>query len=810
MRRHVLYCTVCTTVLLLASPMLAVAKPLYQSKTVTSETTGGVEIDVDITGAEQLFLVITDAGDGNSCDWADWAEPRLIGPQGEKKLTELKWKSAATDWGRVDVNRNADGAPLVSAGVAIPYGIGAHANSVIEYDLPKGYTRFKARGLLDEGGTSQGHGCTVQFAVYSKKPPIGVAPPRGPQGSHAPADAVANLDVGEGLTATLSASEPDIVSLTNLDIDSRGRVWVCEVVNYRGNNGRRPEGDRILILEDTDRDGVMDDQKVYYQGRDIDSAVGLCVLGNKTIVSCSPNIWLFTDTNGDDKPDSKELLFSKVGQPQHDHSAHSFTFGPDGKLYWNFGNTGRAVHDKEGKIVVDKAGNEVRDNGKPYFGGMVFRCNLDGSEMETLGHNFRNNYEVAVDSFGTLWQSDNDDDGNRGVRINYVMEYGNFGYLEEGTGQGWQAKRTNIEKEIPLRHWHLNDPGVVPNLLQTGAGSPTGITVYEGELLPEVFRNQMIHADAGPNVVRAYPVSSAGAGYAATTENILLGTRDNWFRPADVAVAPDGSLFVSDWYDPGVGGHGQGDLDRGRLFRIATESAAKYTIPKVDCSTIEGAIEALKNPCNAVRYDAWMALHAKGEDAEPALKKMFETSENARHRARALWLLGKIEGRAQHWVDVAAADDDANIRIVSIRLARQTNADVAKLAENLSKDKSPPVRRDVAIALRHLESPVVPNVWAELAAQHDGQDRWYLEALGIGAEGRWDECLAAWQAKVGDQWNNTAGRDIVWRSRAKQTPKLLAEIVLASDPQEHPRYMRAFDFLSGPEKDAALRKILGF
>ncbi len=68
---------------------------------------------------------------------------------------------------------------------------------------------------------------------------------------------------------------------------------------------------------------------------------------------------------------------------------------------------------------------------------MVFRCDLDGSNFEVLAHNFRNNYELAVDSFGTLWQSDNDDDGNRGVRINYVMEYGNYGYRDEMTGAGW-------------------------------------------------------------------------------------------------------------------------------------------------------------------------------------------------------------------------------------------------------------------------------------------------------------------------------------------------------------------------------------
>ena len=224
--------------------------------------------------------------------------------------------------------------------------------------------------------------------------------------------------------------------------------------------------------------------------------------------------------------------------------------------------------------------------------------------METLGWNFRNNWEVCVDSFGTIWQSDNDDDGNRGVRINYVMEFGNYGYKDELTGAGWREPRTNLEEEIPERHWHLNDPGVVPNLLQTGAGSPTGICVYEGDLLPEVFRNQIIHCDAGPNVVRAYPVKEDGAGYKAEIVNILEGTRDQWFRPSDVCVAPDGSLIIADWYDPGVGGHRQGDVDRGRIFRVAPPGV-KYTVPKVDVSTVDGAIAALKSPNHATRYLAW-------------------------------------------------------------------------------------------------------------------------------------------------------------------------------------------------------------
>lgn len=91
----------------------------------------------------------------------------------------------------------------------------------------------------------------------------------------------------------------------------------------------------------------------------------------------------------------------------------------------------------------------------------------------------------------------------------------------------------------------------------------------------------MIHAEPGPNVVQAYPVAVDGAGYAAQISPVLIGTRDKWFRPADVCVAPDGSLFVADWYDPGVGGNGMGDLDRGRVFRVAPPDTPPIRLPPI-------------------------------------------------------------------------------------------------------------------------------------------------------------------------------------------------------------------------------------
>ncbi|MCW3108783.1 MAG: c-type cytochrome [Segetibacter sp.] len=630
------------------------------------------------------------------------------------------------------------------------------------------------------------------------------------QQKHEAENALRGLAVYNGLEVHTMATEPMLKNPTNIDVDDRGRIWVTEAYNYRpeiNGNPTNPQGDRIMILEDKDGDGTAESAKVFYQGPELNAPLGVCVLGNRVLVSQSPYIWAFYDDNGDDKADRKEVIFQGIGGEQHDHGAHTFTFGPDGKLYFNMGNEGKTLKDKNGKTVLDQDGNEISP--KNYREGMVLRCDPDGSHVEVLGQNFRNPYEVAVDSYGTLWQSDNDDDGNRGVRINYVMEYGNYGYKDEMTGAGWQESRTNIEDSIPLRHWHLNDPGIVPNLLQTFAGSPTGIVVYEGSLLPQQFHDQIIHTDAGPNVVRAYPVKKNGAGYSAEIINILKGEKDQWFRPADICVAPDGSLIIADWYDPGVGGHQAGDQTKGRIYRVAPTNT-KYIIPQQDYSTPVGAVTALQSPNLSVRFKAWTALQSMGEKAVPELEKLWRTAANPKMRARAFWVLVKTpKVNAQQYINDAIGQSNPDLRIVGLRAARELNADVTGVVGRLANDEDVQVRRECLLALHHNTSPAAAELWATLASQHTG-DRWYLEAVGIGADKQWDKFFAAYVNKVKDPLQNSASRDIVWRARTDVAVPYLAK--LAAEQQvalhERLRYFRAFDFNKGPLKSKLLLSMI--
>jgi hypothetical protein len=147
---------------------------VYRSPLVTKKHPQ-VSIDVDISGAKQLFLVVTDGGNGNGCDHADWAQPVLVMQSGQTmNLVDMKWRETKTSYGNVNINRNVGGQPIRIAGMKFDVGLGTHATSMIAYDLPEGVSRFVAIAGLDNSGTDQGGDCgasaSVQFHVYTETP----------------------------------------------------------------------------------------------------------------------------------------------------------------------------------------------------------------------------------------------------------------------------------------------------------------------------------------------------------------------------------------------------------------------------------------------------------------------------------------------------------------------------------------------------------------------------------------------------------------------------------------------------------------
>jgi putative membrane-bound dehydrogenase-like protein len=602
-------------------------------------------------------------------------------------------------------------------------------------------------------------------------------------------DITRDFVIEDGLAVTLWAETPQLFNPTAMDVDARGRVWITEAVNYRQWQGRnaglhRPEGDRVVILEDTDGDGVCDSAKVFVQDKDLVAPLGIAVIGDKVIVSCSPAAYVYTDFDGDDKPDRREVLLTGFGGHDHDHGLHSFVAGPDGRWWFNTGNAGpHIVKDKSGWTLrsgsiyrgggehdTDNAPRMVSDDGHIWTGGLVLRVDPDGAHLRVLAHNFRNNYEVALDSFGNMWQSDNDDDGNASCRTLFVMEGGNHGYFSADGSRYWNADR-RPGQSTPVAHWHQDDPGVVPAGAINGAGGPTGVVVYEGDLFGAKLDGAVLDADAGRNCVYAHIPHKNGAGFDLETTVFLSSItgkgdtqKERWFRPSDVAVGTDGSIFVADWWDPGVGGHLAGDREAyGRILRIAPRGA-KLAKPKYDVVSDDGALHALDSPAVNVRWLGWKSLHDELTRAVPALEKAASTGDK-RFRARALWLLARADDNGAKAAAAYLHDPDEDIRTTAFRALVSRPSDVLATARATAADPSPAVRREVALALADLPYAGCRDIWNALAKSFDGKDRWYLEALGIGARDKED---MLWRELVADapadplQWSEAMAA-ITWR-----------------------------------------------
>jgi putative membrane-bound dehydrogenase-like protein len=614
------------------------------------------------------------------------------------------------------------------------------------------------------------------------------------------------FQVPDGFEVTVWAASPLLHNPTNIDIDRDGRIWVAEGVRYRSHHARQPEGDRIVVLQDKDGDGKAESTHTFVQEPALIAPLGVSVIGNKVIVAQPPDMIVYTDVDRnlrfDPAVDKREVLLTGFQGINHDHSLHSVTVGPDGKWVWNAGNTGAMFTDRSGKTFRifgsyrpgpvgpfkfphDPALNAGKpsDDGHVYVGGFTARMNPDGTGVEIIGHNYRNSYEQAVTSLGDVFQNDNDDPP--ACRVSWVMEYANFGFSSNDGQRSWQADR-RAGQTVPVAEWRQDDPGMAPVGDVYGGGSPTGNVFYENGALGPSWDGTFLAADAGRNEIFSYQPVRQGAGFALdrkvfVTTNVkqqyagsdfvggnstAKGAIETLFRPSDIAVGPDGALYISDWIDARVGGHQ--DLDdtlSGAIYRIAPKGFVSK-VPAFDAATIDGQITALRSPAVNVRAIGFEGLKARGASAVNAVAALLK-DPNPYVRGRAIFLLYQLGPEGQKRAGAPESHTDPALRIAAYRAMRRANLDIMPTAARLARDKDPGVRREVALSMRDQPADKALNILVDVARGYDGQDRSYLEALGTGATGKEPALYDRLRRELGANadpvtWPNTFVR-MAWR-----------------------------------------------
>lgn len=497
-----------------------------------------------------------------------------------------------------------------------------------------------------------------------------------PDGSHVflgGEEAITHMTMPKGCKVTLFASEeqfPELVKPVQMAWDTKGRLWVAAWKNYPERTPDSKDGDKLLILEDTNGDGKADKCTTFAD--DLNCPTGFQFYKDGVLVMRSPDLLFLRDTNGDDKADWKERVLTGLDAADSHHETNSMVMDPGGATYLSDG----VFH----RTQVETAAGVVRN-----VDGAIYRFEPLTSKFERyVAFNFANPHGRSFD----YWGNDIITDGT--MNSNYF------------------APAFSGHIDYPHRHPDMNQ------FWNRTSRPCAGTTFLSSRHFPDDYNGNFLNCNViGMQGIFRVKVSEDGSGLKGQTLENLLTSDDKNFRPVGVSVAPDGSIYFIDWANAIIGHmqHHLRDPNRdqihGRVYRMTYEGRPLLTPPKVDGQPVVALLDVLKEPEDALRLRAKMQLgkHPASE-VIPALTtwlKGLDKNDRAyeHHQLEALWvhqwhnvvdtsLLNRVLSSSDHRARAAAA------RVLCYWRDRVPES--LTLFKKLAADESPRVRLEAVRA----------------------------------------------------------------------------------------------------------------
>ena len=554
--------------------------------------------------------------------------------------------------------------------------------------------------LTDVAITDMWQDYTGDHGMYSTASLWGIAQREGRESKFlTPEEAVSEMTIMDGYKVNAWASEPMITQPMAFCWDDKGRLWIAENRDYetRGSGFSNSGDSRILILEDTNRDGVADSRKVFLEG--IPFPAGIAVGFDGLYLGAPPNLLFVPDKNGDDKAEKEDIqvLLTGWGIRDRHETLNSFHWGPDG---WLYGCEGFAT---PSKIRKPKGKGRIYKAGEAFPEDLLEADGVDINGGVWRYHPTKDRFEVVAHGFSNPWGIDHDANGQIFITACVIPHM--FHIIPGGIyhRQGGSHFNPYVYSDIRtiVDHSHRSAHG--------------GARIYQSDAFPAKQKGRLFMANIHEHAVLSDILTPKGSGFVAShADDFLLANNGQWIG-FSMEVGPEGGLYVLDWHDADICGKEVLNKETGRIFRILPEqSQAKDFSGRYEdlgeLSDLQLAeLQTSESDWHARRARVILQSRASiGQLDNTAIDKLNELykSEPTEIRLRAMWSLHVSQALDVSVLLKSLKDKDPYVRAWAIQLLCEdqspSNDAVAVFTKMAQDDASPVVRLYLAAALQRM------------------------------------------------------------------------------------------------------------